>query len=423
MGEPDGLLDLALIRRACAEGVAESDRLEWKGSYPLSDTRSQEQRVHEQAEMAKDLAAMANGSGGLVLYGVEEDRQTDASCASNIKSVGPVDERKVRTLKQVASNLIYPPVVGLDVRVLDELDTSDVVVAVSVPASPDSPHLIRPKNSDLFGVPWRNGSDTEWMVERQIESAYRARFDQRRQRDADLTHLFDETVSAYTDSAPWLVVVASPVQPRSSRQRMDKTTASYIFGTAWARTAPAPPAISPAWMLSGAEVRAGLRRFRQSTTPGNAGPGRVRGLAEVHNDGSVVFAMTRGGFYGPQDNDPFVGPTLGDTDIDDACEALFHLLWMTTQQLGINSDYTLKLAVLPADSTFRRRNYRGGFDHVKAQDQTSKFLPVLSDVPITLGRDQTAEAIVDVARDARHQLNSDTILDASSLGLAIDLDD
>lgn len=426
LGLNEGSLNLALVRRACQEAVAENERLEWKRDYPLTDTADQKQRNHEQTEMAKDIAAMANGHGGLVVYGVDENRQADVSHASGVVSVGPVDERQVRTIKQVASNLIYPPVVGLDVSVLSGSTDGDgdVVVAVNVPASSDAPHLIRPKNSGLFGVPWRNGADTEWMVERQIETAYRARIDQRRQREADLHRLFDQTVAVYTDSSnAWLVIVASPVQPRPSRQRMKKATARYILSKAWDRTAPDPSSISPAWMLNGVDVRSGLRRFRQMAGFSGDLASRVRGAAEVHNDGSVVFAMTRGGYYGPNDTDSFVGPTLGDTDLDDACEAMFHILWLTAEQLGVASDYELRLAVNPPTTTFRRRNYRGSFTPVAAEDHAPNFLPVVVDIPVTLGRDQTAEAFVDVARDALHQISSDTSLTASRLGLAIDLDD
>ena len=96
---------------------------------------------------------------------------------------------------------------------------------------------------------------------------------------------------------------------------------------------------------------------------------------------------------------------------------------MTAQHLTITSDYTMKLAVAPTHVTFRRRNYRGGFDPVQAQDRSPNFLPVLADIPVSLGRDQAIEALVEAARDALHQLNSDTTLDAVRLGLAIDLDE
>ncbi|RYJ07460.1 MAG: hypothetical protein EON52_01190, partial [Actinomycetales bacterium] len=65
LGVLEGDLTFELVRRACEEAVAETDELEWKSEYPLVATSGARQE-HEEVEFSKDLAAMANGRGGLI---------------------------------------------------------------------------------------------------------------------------------------------------------------------------------------------------------------------------------------------------------------------------------------------------------------------------------------------------------------------
>lgn len=57
-----------------------------------------------------------------------------------------------------------------------------------IPPNVDGPHLIYKK--DYFVAPVRNGANTAWMREGRIETAYRARFDERRHSTGALDNLF-----------------------------------------------------------------------------------------------------------------------------------------------------------------------------------------------------------------------------------------
>ena len=54
---------------------------------------------------------------------------------------------------------------------------------INIPASLDAPHLIyKDRQRALFGAPFRDGTSTNWMAERQLEGAYRLRFTARTDR-------------------------------------------------------------------------------------------------------------------------------------------------------------------------------------------------------------------------------------------------
>jgi hypothetical protein len=124
---------------------------------------------------------------------------------------GTLDEAYVRSLRSAAITAISPPVFGLNVHRLGAEGKRAVVV--EVPASIDGPHLVY--KNDYFGAPVRNDSDTAWMKERQIESMYRARFDEGRHSAEALDNLFGEAASGGdTDNRAWLIAVTHPRLPR-----------------------------------------------------------------------------------------------------------------------------------------------------------------------------------------------------------------
>jgi hypothetical protein len=141
LGEPGHALTLQLIERACDERVAERADLDWKRDLPLTASSSDKaKKVAEQAELAKDIAAMANSGGGMIVFGVAQAAAGGTSAANHIVPVGMVDEVILKAIRQVASSHVYPPVTGIDVRPLARDDAPDQgVLVLLIPDSPDSP--------------------------------------------------------------------------------------------------------------------------------------------------------------------------------------------------------------------------------------------------------------------------------------------
>jgi predicted HTH transcriptional regulator len=151
-----------LLGAAVDEGVIETSDLDWKSELPAM-------KGLPLSDFPKDVAAMANSGGGVIVYGVREVQRA----AFERVDVGDFSEAYERAIRSAAITAISPPVFGLNVSRLGAEGQRAVVV--EVPASIDGPHLIY--RNELFGAPVRNDSDTSWMKEREIEAMYRARFD------------------------------------------------------------------------------------------------------------------------------------------------------------------------------------------------------------------------------------------------------
>jgi hypothetical protein len=101
----------------------------------------------------------------------------------------PNDERERQSVRSLAWQRVRPLVDGLMVEPLSDEAGEHRLIAVSVPASPESPHVVGERNE--MGVPYRDGSDTRWMTEGQLERAYRDRFARRADDRAMLSGLID----------------------------------------------------------------------------------------------------------------------------------------------------------------------------------------------------------------------------------------
>jgi len=143
-----------------------SDIAALKGQAEESSTLDFKEQLGSSSEIAKDLAAMAL-NGGVLLYGVKEDTATGIAADITPIPLKQIEER----LQQIAGSSVAPPV-DVDVQLVREQpgDTTGVV-AVVVPASPLAPHQANHR------YPFRRGTTTDYLEERDIERLYQQRAD------------------------------------------------------------------------------------------------------------------------------------------------------------------------------------------------------------------------------------------------------
>jgi hypothetical protein len=137
-------------------GVAEeSSGLDFKGDAP-----------GEPREVAKDIAAMA-ANGGVLVYGVEEDKDTAVATAISPFPIRGVEER----LCMIAGTRVTPTV-SIDITVIRAPDDpTKGIVAVAVPASANAPHQANGR------FPVRFGTTTRDLSEPEVERLYRQRWE------------------------------------------------------------------------------------------------------------------------------------------------------------------------------------------------------------------------------------------------------
>jgi predicted HTH transcriptional regulator len=122
----DALSSLNDIQGLIDSGVRESQTLEYKTiAGPFSD--------NDKVEIAKDVSAMANSGGGVIIYGVATDR-TDKTPTT----VSAIHHQNVETFDRVVNSQVKPPVKWS--KKLFPTDAAPDVMGIDVHASSDPPH-------------------------------------------------------------------------------------------------------------------------------------------------------------------------------------------------------------------------------------------------------------------------------------------
>src|SRR5689334_22380190 len=100
-GVGPGPLTDEVLDAAVAAATVETNDLDWKAELPPA-------KGLPQSDFPKDVAAMANSGGGVIVYGVLEQQKA----ATQRANVGEFDEVYERGLRSAAITAISPPVFG-----------------------------------------------------------------------------------------------------------------------------------------------------------------------------------------------------------------------------------------------------------------------------------------------------------------------
>ncbi|MCM1943487.1 ATP-binding protein [Streptomyces sp. G3] len=286
LGCPPGPITFDMIRQATVDKLEESDDLDWKRDLPVPPLHG------HWNEFAKDISAMANTRGGLLIYGVSNDHQI----------VG-IDREKadLRQYAQWVRNHVHPYLPDLVMFPLT--DGATTLLVVDVPASEMAPHLVhgrsdKDKEQQAFTVPYRDRDHTAWMAEHQIERAYRDRFARIGRAEEELQRHIDfttQTIAARTSApAAWFIAVARPQRPLArGAYTMSTDEAREVLQAAKtrARVLHASPTVPGPLVGMGDDTRLnprpGLRRWVCNNLES---PINREVITELHYDGTVVMA-------------------------------------------------------------------------------------------------------------------------------------
>jgi hypothetical protein len=330
LGVAPGPLTDELLDAAVSSGVVETNDLDWKSELPPA-------KGLPQTDFPKDVAAMANSGGGVIVFGVRESQKA----ATERVDVGEFDEAYERSLRSAVITAISPPLFGLNVHRLGAEGARAVVV--DVPASVDGPHLIY--RNDYFGAPVRNDSDTVWMKERQIEAMYRARFDERRHATEALDSLYGEASAGRDfDKRAWLVAVAHPRVPRL-HERLTRDGARDVLTKAegLALFYAGRGGVHPLENVDRHNPRPGLRRWVAVNTATDERSLWREAWASLHHDGSVTLAAAVGGHRMSSDG-YFEGSQIQSAAVECGVADLMALIRATAAATG-NDEYNVRVGI------------------------------------------------------------------------------
>lgn len=417
LGDTTANLTFGMIVRACDAGVEETAALDWKAALPLTEAKG-DARNHQKAELAKDIAAMANSGGGLVVFGVAETDAPGISAAERIEPLGVIEDATLQQIRQVAGALIYPPVVGLELIPLAPAnDPAGGVLALVVPDSTAVPHLVHPENQktfEYFMAPYRHGPHTERMVEQQLATAYRQRDQAARTRAAQLDQIWAQAIAPMVGGPTWAVAVAVPEIPHPRPREFTIEQADEIFDAICRPGLPA--AVGALQLAQQGTTRVALRRYRRNCSRVINPPGqqqaKLQGRVELHGDGSVVVAATRDTGYigGPATGGPHEVAII---DLEQVGLDLLRTLRESQGRRGFHGDYAARIGISPDTQVFRRSDpaLLGHFVPFDPSHRVLDFRPV--DGPIIGSRDEsiliasTFDVITDVVSQTGASLYSD----------------
>ncbi len=158
LGRPIDRLTFADLQRLVETRAAEDTQLDFK-----------RQLYDDGEEMAADVVAMANSTGGAIVIGVEEKD----GIASALLPVQLSDQTAVQ-MRQWLASLTAPRVHDVDVRPIPSADPAAGVYIINVPRSPTFPHAVVKKMALRYY--YRAGPARHPMSEAQVAEAYQSRF-------------------------------------------------------------------------------------------------------------------------------------------------------------------------------------------------------------------------------------------------------
>lgn len=164
-----GPIDLDFVQRVIDSALPEDQELEYKRDRPKPITDPElirKIKTDPFEEFAKDVAAMANASGGVLLYGVGEDSVTKRPVLAPI-SDEPYDHVHVQ-LQGILDSLIEPRLTGMQFY---EVPMSDgYVLGLVVPGSFAGPHWSGKPGRRRFSV--RRGAQVSEYTYQELRAAF-----------------------------------------------------------------------------------------------------------------------------------------------------------------------------------------------------------------------------------------------------------
>jgi len=120
-------------------------------------------------ELAKDVSAMANSEGGIIIYGIKEEDQFPIEIVWIEK-----DERYKERIEQIISSKIFDKIDGVKVNKISSEDKKKFVIVIEIPQSDIAPHQVH-KDNEQRKYYKRHGSITKEMEHYEIKDLFSKR--------------------------------------------------------------------------------------------------------------------------------------------------------------------------------------------------------------------------------------------------------
>jgi hypothetical protein len=291
-------------------------------------------------ELAKDVTALANARGGLIITGIAEDSQ---GCARSLTEVA-VSDKKIGQMYNGLRARVMPYLPGIWISNLETVNGSGTgYVLIAAPGSALAPHAVRMTSRPQYSFARRVGRTTAWLEESEIAALYRDRFrlaEEHRDKVVKVLDVGSEWTRRVRPAATdriWLEVALVPSVPADRF-----VDSAHIAGLSGFFKEHSRPGAAPDPVLQVFEGQTpGVLRGRLRLEP------RARSTAmEAYADGRVYLRMEAG--WPPSSEGS--APVLNFTVMEYRLLALLHAAARYSEWAGAYGDVDV-LAVLTGPTT------------------------------------------------------------------------
>lgn len=160
------LISKSDIESLIYNGVAESKTIEYKEKL-LGNSDG------DKKEFLADVSSFANASGGDIIYGIQEQRDSNGKTTGIPEAAkglsGINSDEVIRTLESMIRDGIAPRIIGLQTKAIEGFPDGSVIV-IRIPKSWNSPHMVTFKNHSRFYS--RNSAGKNPLDVNEIRSAF-----------------------------------------------------------------------------------------------------------------------------------------------------------------------------------------------------------------------------------------------------------
>lgn len=143
------------IKSLVKEQVQEHTNLEYKREIKFSNDA-------EKKELLADVCSFANSNGGVILYGIEEEKDSNEKNTGIPKQITGLKlniDETTRSLDESIRRSIEPVLIGVNINSI-EIDNK-TVLTIFIPQSSSSPHRVKFKGSNKF---WKRANTNRYEI-------------------------------------------------------------------------------------------------------------------------------------------------------------------------------------------------------------------------------------------------------------------
>ncbi len=214
LGVESESLDEGVVTELVASAAVEHQHLEYKAQLPG-------QAPDARREFARDVAAMANGGGGVMIIGIADD-VNDAAKSITPVGFGP----EVTRLRQICTSLIEP-LLTMNLHEIPVGGSPTGVIVLEVPISQRRPYAVM--EAARLGYYVRTGRSRHPMSEAEVARMYGSRFQRVQSATDRVLELVDRADSRFPErQTPAVYLAICPLETYERLFRPDRSTLGSI---------------------------------------------------------------------------------------------------------------------------------------------------------------------------------------------------